>query len=166
MLPCPAVLLSRFELSREPLCSHDGYDLYQWSKVLEPHANPTVGATVVRSRVGVLKVLTTTTSEHARSVRPCAPFLTLLSWWCARSRSCRMRGNTHARASSIDTSRFLVQVPLLATSVSLVHPHLDWTDLLWDETGVRVKGVHYSLVTMRYVDNIPVPLGTDEAGAV
>ena len=46
------------------------------------------------------------------------------------------------------------------------HPGIDWTDLLWDEAGVRVKpeGAHYTLATMRYVGNIVQPQASSPGG--
>ena len=57
-----------------------------------------------------------------------------------------------------------MQVPLSDALVTPLHEHLDWTDLLWDEAGVRVKGAHYTLVTMRYVGNVVQPQASSPGG--
>ena len=53
------------------------------------------------------------------------------------------------------------QVPLPPSAVDVLERALDWTSLLWDDTGVRVNGKRYAVLRVRYASNRYVPVEED-----
>ena len=158
VVTAPELLVRRYELKRDSILSADGYDQYVWSQVTDVPSRASVEGDSTTSR----KPAPSYAPMSLRVPMPEAPPAALLAVsLVTEARAAASEAAAHKLTTIPTTADALIVTFNVSALKSLgddgaqpvmsvpLHRNLDWSELLWGDNGVTVRGIFYRLSSFR-----------------